>query len=89
MATTIVSIEEFQQDADRVDEASVNGPVFVTRPGRKTLVVLDIEEYQKLAGKESKQPNILELLAMPGIGDIDFEPPQFTGNSLHVPDFSD
>lgn len=89
MATTTVSFEEFQKDADRVDEASVNGPVFVTRPGRKTLVVLDIEEYQKLAQKELTQPNILELLAMPGIGDIDFEPPRFDGNSLRVPDFSD
>ena len=89
MATTTVSIEEFQKDAERVDKASSEGPVYLTRPGRKTLVVLDIEEYQKLAGKESKQPNILELLAMPGIGDIDFESPRFAGNSLHVPDFSD
>ncbi len=89
MAATTVSIEEFQHNADRVDEASVNGPVFVTRPGRKTLVVLDVAEYQKLAGNASKRPSILELLAMPGIGDIDFEPTRMDGKSLHVPDFAD
>jgi PHD/YefM family antitoxin component YafN of YafNO toxin-antitoxin module len=84
MAATTVSFEEFQKDADRVDEASVNGPVFVTRPGRKTLVVLDIEEYQKLAGKELRQPNILELLAYPGAGAIEFEPPRM-GTEVYTP----
>jgi PHD/YefM family antitoxin component YafN of YafNO toxin-antitoxin module len=73
MAATTVSFEEFQKDADRVDEASVNGPVFVTRPGRKTLVVLDMEEYRKLSGKE---PSIVDLLSYPGAGEIDFEPPR-------------
>lgn len=73
MATTTVSIEEFQKDADRVGDASAEGPVFITRPGQRTLVVLDIEEYRKLSGKE---PSIVDLLSYPGAGEIDFEPPR-------------
>ena len=84
MATTTVSFEQFQKDADRVDEASVDGRVFATRPGRKTLAALDIEEYQTLAGKELRQPNILELLAYPGAGAIEFEPPRM-GTKVYTP----
>ena len=36
-------------------------------------VLLTIDEYQKLAGG---QHSIVELLAMPGAGEIEFEPQQ-------------
>jgi hypothetical protein len=62
VAATTVSIDELQRDADRVGEASAEGPVFVTRPGRSTLAVIDIEAYRKLSGNE---PTIVDLLANP------------------------
>jgi len=86
MAATTVSIEEFQHNADRVDEASVNGPVFVTRPGRKTLVVLDIEEYRKLTGH---LPNIVDLLANPEGYDIEFDPPRMGTEPYRTVDLFD
>lgn len=86
MATTTVSIEEFQKDADRVGDASAEGPVFITRPGQRTLVVLDIEEYKKLSDKE---PTILDLLAYPGAGEIEFEPPKISTEPYQPVDLFD
>jgi hypothetical protein len=75
MATTTISIEEFQRDADRVGEASSEGPVFITRPGRSTLVVLDIEEYRKLSGD---QEIIVEPSAYPDGPEIKFDRSRMT-----------
>jgi PHD/YefM family antitoxin component YafN of YafNO toxin-antitoxin module len=67
VATATVSLEEFQKNADKVSEASAVGPVFITRPGQRTLVVLDIEEYRRLGVKSpeineasSKEPQALD-----------------------------
>jgi prevent-host-death family protein len=73
MAATTVSIEELEQDANRVRKASENGPVFITEDGRPANVLLTIEEYRKLNGKE---PTIVGLLSYPGAGGIEFEPPR-------------
>jgi PHD/YefM family antitoxin component YafN of YafNO toxin-antitoxin module len=73
MATTTVSIEELRQVADEVGEAADNGPVYVTRPGKSPLVLLTANEYRKLSGTS---PTILDLLAYPGAGQIEFDPPR-------------
>jgi hypothetical protein len=51
MATTTVSLEEIRRVADEVGEASDNGPVYVTRPGKSPLVLLTVSEYRKLSGE--------------------------------------
>ena len=49
------------------------GPVFITDRGSPAHVLLTIDDYRKLtAGHVS----IIDLLAMPGIADIEFEPPR-------------
>jgi prevent-host-death family protein len=73
MATTTISSREFNQNTSGAKKASENGPVFITDRGRPAHVLLSIEEYQQLANKGK---NILELLAMPGDQDFDFEPPR-------------
>jgi len=85
MPITTLSSREFNQDTSRAKRASRNGPVFITDRGRPSHVLLTIEEYRKMALKEM---NILDMLAMPGIGDIEFEPPRMGGEFPQPADFS-
>lgn len=71
MPITTVSSREFNQDASGAKRAANEGPVFITDRGRPAHVLLTIEAYRKLT---NKAPRIADLLAMPGIEDIDFKP---------------
>ena len=73
MSITTLSSREFNQDTSRAKKATADGPVFITDRGRPAHVLLTIEDYQKLAGE---QPKMSDLLAFPGVEDIDFEPPR-------------
>jgi prevent-host-death family protein len=53
--------------------AADQGPVFITDKGRARYVLLSIDDYRRLSGRDR---SIADLLAMPGVEDIDFEPPQ-------------
>ena len=66
--------------------ATLDGPVFITDRGRPAHVLLSIEEYRRLTGRGR---SIGEALSMPGMEDIEFDPPKFEGNSLRIPDFED
>jgi prevent-host-death family protein len=71
--TTTISSREFNQDAGGAKKAARRGPVFITDRGQPAHVLLSIEDYRKLAGK---QTNIVKLLAMKGGDEIAFEPPR-------------
>jgi prevent-host-death family protein len=73
MTITTLSSREFNQDASRAIKAAASGPVFITDRGRPAHVLLTIEEYQRVTGS---QTSIVELLAMPGVADIDFTSPR-------------
>lgn len=73
MGVTTLSSREFNQDTSRAKKASSQGPVFITDRGRPAHVLLNIEEYRRLSGQRR---NILEALSMPGLADIDFDPPK-------------
>ena len=62
-----------QPGHQRAKRAAQKGPVFITDRGRPAHVLLTIEDYQKLTGAPA---NIVDMLAMPGAADIDFEPPR-------------
>ena len=47
--------------------------MFVTSRGKTTHVLLSIEDYQRISAQGR---SIVEALAMPGLADIDFEPPK-------------
>jgi prevent-host-death family protein len=85
VAITTLSSREFNQDTSRAKKAARKGHVFITDRGRPAHVLLSIEEYRKLNGARQ---NILDLLAMPGIAEIDFEPPRLSGKLFHPADFS-
>jgi prevent-host-death family protein len=73
MSITTLSSREFQQNASQAQKAAKNGPVFITSRGRPVHVLMSIEEYRRITGKRQ---NIADLLAMPGIADIELEIPR-------------
>jgi len=73
VSITTLSSREFQQNASQAQKAAQEGPVFITSRGRTVHVLLSIEEYRRITGKRQK---ISDLLAMPGIADIDIEIPK-------------
>lgn len=73
MTITTLSSRELNQDVTRAKKASRNGPVFITDRGKPAHVLLSFEDYQRLT---KQRRNIADALAMPGVADIEFEPPR-------------
>lgn len=73
MTVTTVTSRELNQDVARAKRATKSGPVFITDRGRPAHVLLCIEDYRRLAGQPR---NLLDALSMPGLADIDFDPPK-------------
>lgn len=70
MMNTTLSSREFNHDVGRAKKAALEGPVFITDRGRPSHVLLSLDAYRALL---AKQPSIIDLLALPGAEDIDFE----------------
>ena len=75
MTITTLSSREFNQRASEAKRAANNGPVFITDRGKPAHVLLSFDEYHRLT---KQRRNIADALAMPGIADIEFEPPRVT-----------
>jgi prevent-host-death family protein len=85
MPITTISSREFNQDTSGAKKAARRGPVFITDRGRPAHVLLTIEDYQKLTGQHD---SIIDMLAMPGVEDIEFDPPRLPGDIHRPPDLS-
>ena len=75
MTITTFSSREFNQRASEAKRAAHNGPVFITDRGRPAHVLMTFDDYQRLT---QQRRNIADALAMPGLADIEFEPPRVT-----------
>jgi prevent-host-death family protein len=73
MTITTLSSREFNQDTSRAKKATSEGPVFITDRGKPAHVLLSIEDYRRITGSHRK---IADALAMPGLADIEFDPPR-------------
>ena len=73
MPIVTVTSRELNQDLSRAKRAALTGPVFITDRGRPAHVLLSIEAYEKLVGKTQ---SLAEALAMPGLSEIEFDPPK-------------
>jgi len=73
MTITTLSSRQFNQDASKAKKAAKAGPVFITDRGRPAHVLLTFDEYRKITGGRTK---IADLLAMPGIEDVELDVPQ-------------
>jgi prevent-host-death family protein len=76
MTVTTISSREFNQDVGRAKRAADKGPVIITDRGEPVYVLLRHDAYRRLTGDS---PSIRELLAEPGVEDIDFDPPRLGG----------
>ena len=85
MAITTFTSREFNQDASKAKRAAQKGPVFITDRGLPSHVLLTIDAYRKIAGSSE---SIVDLLALPGAGDIDFEPERLDGDLYRPADLS-
>jgi len=84
MTITTLSSREFNQGASQAKRAANNGPVFITDRGRPAHVLMTFEDYQRLT---KQRRNMADALAMPGVADIEFEPPRVTID-MQLADFS-
>ena len=73
MAVTTMTGREFNRDVSKAKRQARHGPVVITSRGRAAHVLLTIEAYMGLTGRDA---SIAELLAMPEAGDVEFDPPR-------------
>lgn len=73
MTITTLSSRQFNQDASKAKKAAQTGPVIITDRGRPAHVLLTFDAYKKMTGARTK---IADLLAMPGMEDIELEIPK-------------
>ena len=71
MTITTLPIEEFLRNTCDAASAADKEPVFITERGRTTHVLLKFSDYQRLIREHR---NMAELLSVPDMADIDFEP---------------
>ncbi|MFM9971119.1 MAG: type II toxin-antitoxin system Phd/YefM family antitoxin [Burkholderiales bacterium] len=84
MSITTLSSRQFNQDSSKAKKAAKLGPVIITDRGRPAHVLLTYSDYRKITGRKT---NIADLLAMPGIEDIEVDFPR-SRELAHAADFS-
>ena len=82
ISPTTLSSRELNQDIGQAKRAARLGPVFITDRGKPSHVLLSIDDYRRLAGQRR---SLVDALSLPGLADIDFEPPH-ADISSRVPD---
>lgn len=73
MIITTLSSRELNHDVSSAKKAAKSGPVIITDRGRPSHVLMTYDEFERLIGKRR---SLLDGLAMPGLSDIDFDPPR-------------
>lgn len=73
---TTMTSRQFNQDTGRAKRAAEEGPVFITQRGERSHVLLTINDYLRLS---RRRRTIVDQLAMPEGGDVDFEPGRLGG----------
>ena len=73
MKFTTLTSREFNRNPSAAKRASNMGPVFITNRNDPQHVLLSIEDYYKLRGERY---SLVDALSMPGLSDIEFEPPR-------------
>lgn len=75
------SAREFNQDISAAKRAAEDGPVIITDRGRPSHVLMSIEEFNRITGREQ---DLVEWLAMEG-DEIEFDPERLSLD-IKVPD---
>jgi len=83
MTINTISSREFNQDTSGAKALAKKGPVFITDRGRPAHVLLTVEDFQRLSGHRG---SIVDMLAMPGAEEIDFEPSRMQDGTYKLPE---
>ncbi len=63
------------------EKASEAGPVVITDRGRPPHVLMTYGDFERLIGKHH---NLVDALSMPGLSNIDFDPPRLVITSREI-----
>ena len=85
VTVTTMSSRDFNQDVSRAKRAADEGPVIITDRGEPVYVLLRHDAYRRLTGDAA---SIRDLLAEPGVEDIEFDPPRLGRGLLRPADLS-
>ena len=69
----IFSSRELNHDVSSAKKAAHDGPVVITDRGKPSHVLMTSAEFCRLSGRRRR---LTQALAMPGLSDIDFDPPR-------------
>ena len=71
MTVTTLTSRELNQDLARAKKAAKSGPVFITDRGKPAHVLLSIEDYRRLTGRNR---SLADALSMAGLAEIELAP---------------
>ena len=75
MSVHTFSSRDFTRDVSAAKRAAANGPVFITDRGRPAFALLQITDYNRLAGKS--ELSLLDVMdSIPSDENIEFDPPK-------------
>ena len=75
MSVHTFSSRDFTRDVSAAKRAAANGPVFITDRGRPAFALLQIKDYNRLAGKS--ELSLLDVMDnIPSGENIEFDPPK-------------
>jgi prevent-host-death family protein len=78
-----VNSRALNHDIGSAKRAAQEGPVIITDRGKPAYVLMTYETFERYAEREA---SLLELLDMPGLDGIEFDPPRLDGHSLRPAD---
>lgn len=73
MSITTLTSRELNHDVSSAKKAAKDGPVVITDRGKPSHVLMTYDEFRRLTGRRR---SLTQALAMPGLSDIDFDPPR-------------
>jgi prevent-host-death family protein len=65
------SSRDFNQNTSEAKHLAEQGPVYITRRGQPTHVLLSFKEWEKL---HAAKPSLADALGLPEAADIEFQP---------------
>jgi len=78
---SILSSQTLKQNIAYAKHEAEKGPVYITHRGKPEHVFLTLADYLRLKEEQTgKKRAIADALSMPGLADIEFDPPRL--NSL-------
>ncbi|MET0746325.1 MAG: type II toxin-antitoxin system Phd/YefM family antitoxin [Microvirga sp.] len=73
MTVTTFTSRELNHDVSSAKKAAQEGPVVITDRGKPSHVLMSYHEFERLTGRRR---TLVEALSMPGLSEIDFDPPR-------------